>query len=345
MVEMSDIKLIRQIANAIDELEPILNSLVVNDTTVIDALAQLLSALHQMQLRSEEHQKKVAGEVDSFTRQLTKIAGSLRVHQPIIITANEQFAENSEFSLLEYLYSFLTDTNAIDVGANVGKLSERLLKVGYTVYAFEPYGPVFKTLQKLSAAKQFNDKFHAFEFAVGSTDKTMDLHIAADLSSSNKWDSTLFNSLVKHPMLESCQFTQTVRVQVRSLESLEKEGKIPLNCGILKIDTEGFDLDVIKGMGNGQYTIVMAEFWDAEHPFGRAGNGKLEELVAEMKTRGYAWHLVIYHVDQTATVSYYCNRLQQVPQSWGNVLFFQDHGLFATAMTWCEDVLTPTLFR
>ncbi|MGH9865364.1 MAG: FkbM family methyltransferase, partial [Candidatus Acidiferrales bacterium] len=129
------------------------------------------------------------------------------------------------------------------------------------------------------------------------------------------------------------------------LESLEKEGKIPPNSGIVKIDTEGFDLDVIKGMGNGRHAIVMTEFWDAEHPFGRAGDGKIEELVAEMKTRGYAWHLVIYHVDQIATVSYYCNRVEQVPQSWGNVLFFQDHRLFAKAVTWCENVLTPTLFR
>ncbi|MGH9865386.1 MAG: FkbM family methyltransferase, partial [Candidatus Acidiferrales bacterium] len=219
MVEMSDVKMIRQIANAIDELEPILNSLVVNDTTVIDALAQLLSALHQMQLKSEEHHKKVAGEIHSFTRELTEIAGNLRVHQPIVMAASEQSAENPEFGLLEYLYSFLTDTNAIDVGANVGKVSERLLKVGYTVYAFEPYGPVFKTLQKLSARKLFKERFHAFELALGSTDKTMDLHIAADLSGSNKWDPTLFNSLVEHPMLESCQFTEKARVQVRSLES------------------------------------------------------------------------------------------------------------------------------
>ena len=214
----------RRIANAIDELEPVLNSLVVNDTTVIDALAQLLSALHQMQLKSEERHKKVAGEIHSINMQLTEITGNLHLHQPIICAENEQVAENPEFGLLEYLYSFLSDTNAIDVGANVGKVSERLLKVGYTVYAFEPYEPVFKTLQKLGAVKQFKDKFHPFELAIGSTDKTMDLYIAADLSGSNKWDPTLFNSLVQHPMLESCQFTEKVQVQVRSLESLGKEG-------------------------------------------------------------------------------------------------------------------------
>jgi hypothetical protein len=172
----------------------------------------------------------------------------------------------------------------------------------------------------------------------------MDLQVAAN-NSGAKWDTTLFNSLVKHPMLTDCTFKESIPVKVRSLESLVKEGKIPDSGGLLKIDSEGFDLDIVKGLGKSKFSVVMAEFWDADHPFGRSGHGNLNELVTELKSRGYGWHIVIYHCDQTATVSYYCNRRNTVRGSWGNAIFFNEYELFAKALRWCEDVLAPTLYR
>ncbi len=132
---------------AIYELESILQSLVVNDTTLLDALAQMLNAMQQMQARSEQSQDKLCAELQELRAELRTLtlevierkADAVSGRQPIVVTNDEFAAQNPELGLLEYLYSFLTDTNAIDVGANIGKVSERLLKCGYTVYAFEPY--------------------------------------------------------------------------------------------------------------------------------------------------------------------------------------------------------------
>jgi FkbM family methyltransferase len=317
------------------EFEEILQSLILNDSTIIDALAQMLGAIQQMQTRSDETQNRLADELRSLSVQLMQPNGKTSGNQAFL-PADEFMRENPDVGLLEYLYSFLNDREAIDVGANAGLVSERLLKAGYSVHAFEPYPPVFEKLQDRLGS---NSSFRAMQYAIGSSDGVADLHVASDLTEKGKWDPTLFNSLVEHPMLDDCKFNQTLKVQVRSLESLRSSGKIPHSAGLLKIDTEGFDLEVIRGMGGARYQVVMTEFWDSQHPFGLSGNGNLQDTVKEMKERGYYWHVVIYRVDETSTLSYYLNRDQTIAKSWGNAIFFQDYSMFVRAAGWCEAML------
>ncbi len=133
------------------ELEPILQSVILNDSTIIDALAQILGAMQQMHSRIEKSLDKLSEEVRTFSFELRdSSANAQSTPQTTLISSDEFTQQNPEVGLLEYLYSFLNDMNAIDVGANVGRVSERLLKAGYTVYAFEPYPPAFATLQKLA---------------------------------------------------------------------------------------------------------------------------------------------------------------------------------------------------
>jgi hypothetical protein len=58
---MNDDLLMRldELADIQRELEKILQTLVMNDTTIIDALAQMLGAIQQMQARSEHTQLRV----------------------------------------------------------------------------------------------------------------------------------------------------------------------------------------------------------------------------------------------------------------------------------------------
>jgi FkbM family methyltransferase len=331
------------------EFEKILQTLVMNDTTIIDALAQMLGAIQQMQGRAEQMQSRVeqtqtrlAASVEGLGTQIAQLCAERRAQQPIVEDTDEFAAENPEIGLLAHIRSFLEDTTALDVGAHDGAVAERLLRCGYAVWAFEPYGPSFAQLEQRLAGCE---RFHGSRLAVGPADREMVLNIAEDLSAAGKWNATLFNSLVDHPMLSEVKFTKTVPVTVRSLESLQKSGEIPDSAGLLKIDTEGLDLEVIAGMGKLLPSIVMAEFWDGEHPFGRAGHGRLDKLVSAMRRRGYEKHIVVYHVDPTSTISYYCGRSDTVRQSWGNAVFFRDHAVFVRAVQWCETMLTPTMHR
>jgi len=332
------------------ELESILHSLITNDTSILDGLAQLLSVMQQVQLRSEESNRLLREELRRLREEIRNStpggpeakAGARGAKGSILLGEDEFSAQNPEAGLLAYLFTFLPDRVAIDVGANAGAVSERLLKAGYSVYAFEPHGPSFQALREKLGG---NESFHAFDYAIGAADGTMDLHIAADLSGANKWDTTLFHSLVQHPMLPDLQFADSVPVRVRSLDSLCQSGEIPARGGVLKIDAEGFDLEVMRGMGKTAFSVVLTEFWDPVHPFGREAKTGLADQVAEMRARGYERYIVIYRLDEVSTLSFYCNRCETVPKSWGNAVFFADAAMFSKAYSWCEEVLVATLYR
>jgi FkbM family methyltransferase len=262
----------------------------------------------------------------------------------IVRRTGQYGSANPELRLMLYLYAYLPSRNAIDVGANVGQVSGPLLETGYTVYAFEPFPPVF---EKLRAGLGQSASFHPRQLALGPHDRTMDLHIAKDRSDSSQYDDpTLYNSLTPHSMLDDLVFDGTIRVSVRSLESLWNSSEIPEEIGLLKIDAEGYDLEVIRGMGaRRRPAVVVTEFWDASFAFGKAGaHNRLEELVCEMRRRDYHWHIVIYRTAESGDISFYCNYDQSMDNSWGNAFFFQDYQVFKEALQWCSAVLPPTYF-
>lgn len=337
---------------ALYELESILHSLVANDTTILDALTQMLATLHEVSARIEEGQAKLNTSVAGLLTEMRTLVlaqaanpGEAPIRsqsRPRLAITDSFSTENPEVSLLAYLYSFLLDTTAIDVGAHVGTVSDRLLDAGYSVYAFEPYAPSY---ERLNDRLRTNPRFRAFQLAVGRSEGTMDLHVASDLSGSAQRDASLYNTLVRRPLLQDLQFTQTVSVPVSSIERLIQAGTLPRTAGVLKVDTEGFDLEVLRGLGDADIAVVMAELWDPAHAFGQASSVRLADLVAEMRSRGYRWHIVIYHLDSEGVISYYCNRTDTIRGSWGNVLFFRDHSIFMRAFEWCQEVIPSTLHR
>jgi FkbM family methyltransferase len=325
--------------NLVSEIEDILETLIANDTEILEALTQMLLTVPQMQARNEQSMAKLAEEVRKelrlFTAELLERTVAARPAKPLL--AGNVRDATPEASLLQHLYSFLPDPVAFDIGANVGDISARLLEAGYEVYAFEPNPSIFAAMREKLGA---NPSFHPFQLAIGSANTTLNLRVATDPTGANKYgDPSLFSTFIEHPMPGDLPFTQEIPVSVRTIESLRQSGEIPARAGLIKIDTEGFDLEVIRGLGHDETPVVMAEFWDAVHSFGLSGKGRLCDLVAEMKTRGYRWFLVIYHEEESATLSYYCNRTQTVPNSWGNAIFFRDHALFARAHAWCEEHL------
>lgn len=126
----------------------------------------------------------------------------------------------------------------IDVGANLGEYSEELLLVGFDqVFAYEPHPAHGSSLGELSAA--FPGRLHVIEKAVGEC--------AGEAS-------LLFNpNALSHASLSPeandiahIENTEKVAVRVVSLdEELQERGW--QSIALLKIDTEGFEADVLKG--------------------------------------------------------------------------------------------------
>jgi len=259
------------------------------------------------------------------------------------VIIDQKYFQDLDIELMTYLYSYLPHRRAVDIGANRGDVSSRLLQAGYQVYAFEPFPPV---IDKLKNRLGNHPNFQLFPLAIGSENQTQELHIATDETPDNTYqDASFYSSLTKHSLSEGLVFTDTITVTVKTLASLHDGEELPKDIGLVKIDTEGFDLEVIKGMGNYRYPVVVAEFWDQNFPFGRSGAmNQLPDLVKAMKERDYHWHLVIYRIWGSYDVSYYCNSAYSLDNSWGNVFFFQDYQVFHQALLWSASVMPATYF-
>ncbi len=303
-----------------------------------DNSVQLLAARQEMQ-EIQEMQQRLQAITTQMQQSLPPpphvMTLASRSDQPTWATANP------ESDLLAYLYSFLPGRTAIDIGANRGEMTAVLLDAGFEVIAFEPYAPIYEQLQERFRA---HPQFTAHCLAIGQTDGVLPLHIAQDLSEGQLPEHpSVYNSLQLHPLTPDLAFGESVEVPVRSLASLHQSQTIPAAVAVVKIDTEGFDLTILQGMGPQKYAVVMTEFWDSAMVFG-GQSYTIKDLVKEMRGRGYHWHLVMYR-DVDASIRFYSNSSVSVPQSWGNVLFFQDRDVFNAAREWCSATLAPTYFR
>ena len=253
------------------------------------------------------------------------------------MTIGPKFNE-PETGLMELLGPFLPTARALDIGAHSGDVSERLLAAGYEVYAFEPNPPIFESLVERLGGRA---NFHPFRLALGRREGMMPLYLADDLSGYHRYaDPTLLSSLAIHGILDDLGYTRSIPVEVKSIESLCRSGIIPEDISLVKIDTEGYDLEVIRGMEDLRYPFVAAEFWDREILWGRSGLAySLENLVSEMRNRGYSRHLVIYRLWGRNEIWYALDATESVANSWGNAFFFQDPDLFGRAARWCSTVL------
>ncbi|REJ56093.1 MAG: FkbM family methyltransferase [Microcystis wesenbergii TW10] len=309
---------------------------------ILDSFQRIYEAYQQQSDAIFGAVQKIQENLDQISAENRQIFEDIHSQKYKVIT-DQQYFQDIDIELMTYLYSYLPHRLAVDIGANRGDVSSRLLQVGYQVYAFEPFPAV---IDKLKNRLGDHPNFRLFPFALGSENQTQELHIATDETPDNTYqDASFYNSLTKHSLSEGLVFTDTIPVTVKTLASLHEAEELPKDIGLVKIDTEGFDLEVIKGMGNYRYPVVVAEFWDQNFPFGRSGAmNQLPDLVNAMKERDYHWHLVIYRIWGSSDVSYYCNSAYSLDNSWGNVFFFQDYQVFHQALLWSASVMPATYF-
>ncbi|MFM8308912.1 MAG: FkbM family methyltransferase, partial [Microcystis aeruginosa] len=81
------------------------------------------------------------------------------------VIIDQKYFQDLDIELMTYLYSYLPHRLALDIGANRGDVSSRLLQAGYQVYAFEPFPPV---IDKLKNCLGDHPNFRLFPFALGS---------------------------------------------------------------------------------------------------------------------------------------------------------------------------------
>jgi FkbM family methyltransferase len=327
----SSIDTVNAVRHSLDTLQAVQNSIVKSEFTFAELRGSIGQIAEETRAHNVVHMQLLDKIYDNVSGQKYKLV------------LDSSFFQAIDIELMVYLYSFLPCRTAIDVGANRGDVSSRLLQAGFEVYAFEPFPPVFN---KLSERLASNPNFHSFPYALGSVDEVRDLHLAVDLTEDNIYDDpTFYSSLTRHSLSDGLVFSEVIPVSVKTLASLQQSGELPSHVGLVKIDTEGFDLEVIRGMGDFRYPVVVAEFWDPNFPFAQTGSMNcLKDMVPAMQQRGYSWHVIIYRIWGSSEISFYCNSAYSLDKSWGNIFFFRDHTVFSEALKWCSATMPATYF-
>lgn len=153
-------------------------------------------------------------------------------------------SENGKISGETYLLKYLAKKNVrtiFDVGANVGQFANLILRnnPNADIYSFEPHPASFS---KLSQIKTPN--FKCFNVGLGATNSKMILYDYKD------------NQGSEHAALNKEVITNVhngeaseIEVDIIMLDKFCAEHKID-QIDLLKIDVEGFELDVLKGAEN-----------------------------------------------------------------------------------------------
>jgi FkbM family methyltransferase len=261
------------------------------------------------------------------------------------LPADQRLDQNPEFLLLAHLVSYFEEPIAFDVGANEGALTKVLLDAGFEVYAFEPYPP---SVDKLRKNLGDNSRLHVLGIAVGSEDTTLALHIAEGGSDQTGEDPSVYNTFRPHFVASEVSFSTELQVPVRSLSSLVAKKEAPSKFQILKVDTEGFDLEVIRGLGQLQPAVVQTEFWGEGFLFVKQQEAaKLalgREIIKEMRSRGYRWNLIMFRQEGVPAIRLAANLANVPDRSWGNIFFFTDYRLFEEAYRWSQGALPQYVY-
>lgn len=148
---------------------------------------------------------------------------------------------SGEEHFIEHHVSKIRKGVILDVGANIGKYSKLIKRMNQDidVYAFEPHPATYQKLLKNVDGMDMK----TYNVGVGASQGLLHLYDYADK------DGSSHASLYKN-VIEQIHKGQTIAHEVRiiSLDAFVIEHNIE-RVGLLKIDTEGHELEVLKGFG------------------------------------------------------------------------------------------------
>ncbi|MFZ3599608.1 FkbM family methyltransferase [Streptomyces sp. BH104] len=169
-----------------------------------------------------------------------------------------------------------------DVGANVGQYGKRLRQSGYKgrIVSFEP---VPRFLEKLEKQAEDDPDWHIFPCGLGRSDELRPMHVEWNTMNSLLSPSDYGNAAYK-------RFTKgrTEEIQVCRLDGLMDQALVGIQNPrpYLKMDTQGYDLEVFAGAGERvddfvgmQSEVALLRLYE--------GSPRMEEALAEYEGHGF----------------------------------------------------------
>jgi len=155
---------------------------------------------------------------------------------PIIYRQNKALLEERK----QFYASFLKPGNLVfDVGANLGNRVEAFLAIGCKVVAVEPQGFCRDFLKT-----KFGNQITLLPIALGEKPGQLPMFINAQSSTLSSL-STDWIAAMKNSRFKDNDWQKTEMVEVNTLDNLIQTQGLP---HFVKIDVEGFELEVLKGL-------------------------------------------------------------------------------------------------
>jgi len=155
----------------------------------------------------------------------------------------EKISKNERIEdVLSFLLSKLKIDTALDVGANEGQFAKKLRNIGYKekIISFEPLSKVFYNLKKESDKDK---NWQVFNIAVGDQDgETIINESNYSLSS-----SILPMSKLHLEAKKNSNYIGKQKASIKKIDTFIDSENLIKNNLFLKIDTQGFEYQVING--------------------------------------------------------------------------------------------------
>jgi FkbM family methyltransferase len=169
----------------------------------------------------------------------------------------------------------------LDVGANTGQYATDLRRIGYKgrIWSYEPLHEAFALLEKAAAS---DDKWKAINCGCGATASSAAINVAK-----NSYSSSLLPMLGAHLAFEpNSQYISQEAISICSLDdsviaSLTDDDKL-----WLKIDTQGYEAEVLKGAPLLLRRVSALEIELSLVPLYR-GQLLIDEMMAELYQLGF----------------------------------------------------------
>lgn len=223
-------------------------------------------------------------------------------------------SQDTEINIINQLIPYLDNKQFVDIGAEKGSFAHTLLQQGMSGVLFEPMPKHIQLLEDL--VREYPDA-HLMKCAITDIDSFQTFNVATD-AEGNELD--YYHSLQKAHADGVFEHSKSFEVECRSIESLVKEHKIPLMLGILKTDTEGNDLKVLRGLGELRPELIVCEYF-CDGLYDGWSEGSPEAMIQYMSALGYSSYLAIKRRDNLEFVATGPTLFQD--KQWGNLFFFR----------------------
>ena len=132
----------------------------------------------------------------------------------------------------------------IDVGANIGNYTKLLIsETNANVISFEPLTKAFEDLKNIES--QYPERLKVFNCALGEKNEFLDLNY-----SNEKSEKASFTKDLDKLSFYDYEKNKIIKSELQTLDNFFKKNMDLFNLkkiDLIKIDTEGFELEVIKG--------------------------------------------------------------------------------------------------